>query len=65
MSKKTKKGQLEKLKPKRYRIYGIFNFKTNKLIQVSMDIESVDLDFDISDYDTEVFDIVSFDVLLA
>lgn len=64
MSKKTKKVQLRNLKPKRYQIYGIFNFKTNKLIHVSMEQDVVEFEFDMSDYDTNIFDIVSFDVLL-
>lgn len=64
MGKNIKNIQLGKLKPKRYRIYGIFNFKTNRLIHASMDQEIVELEFDMSDYDSDVFDIVSFDVLL-
>jgi len=65
MSNRKKSDQLSNLKPRRYRIYGIFNFKTNKLIYVNLDQELTELEFDMSNYDLEIFDVVSFYVLLA
>lgn len=48
-----------------YRIYGIYDFITDKLIHVGLDLDSVLFEYDIEDYDEERYDIVSFDVLLA
>ena len=60
-----RKIQLTKLRPTKYRIYGIFDFNSNKLVYVNMDAEQTEMEFEIGDYDDNQFDIVSFDVLLA
>lgn len=65
MKKKNKKNKLDKLTPDKYRIYGIFNFKTNKLVYVNMELEQAELEFDLEDYNPEQFDIVSFDIILT
>jgi hypothetical protein len=64
MSKKKKKALLNSLSTIKYTIYGIFDFKTNHLVYVNLDYDMVELEFDLTDYDMEHFDIVSFDVLL-
>jgi len=64
-NKSKKREQLNKLKPKTYRIYGIFNFKTNNLVYVSMTQELAETEFDFSDFDPNDFDIVSFNVSLT
>lgn len=56
--------QLGKIRLKRYRVYGIFDFENERLVYVGLDIESVQLEYDIEEYNEEQFDIVSFDVLL-
>lgn len=63
--KSTKKSQLAKLKPNRYRIYGIFDFTVNELVYVNMDVDQTEMEFDIGDYDPERHDIVSFDLILT
>lgn len=65
MSKKKKKQQLEKLKPKKYKIYGIFNFKEKRIIYVDLDLDKIELEFDLEGYDPKTYDIVSFDIMLA
>jgi len=65
MGRKRKQEQLTKLKPNQYRIYGIFDFKSDKLVYVHMDYEQTELEFEIGDYDSEQYDIVSFDVVLV
>lgn len=62
---KQKKQQLEELKPRKYRIYGIFNFVERKLVYVDLDMEKVVFEFDLEGYDEENFGIVSFFVMLA
>ena len=64
MSKKKKIQKLKNLKPRQYRLYGIFNFKTNELIYVSIDEESAEMAFDLNNYNAD-HDIVSFEVLLT
>lgn len=63
MSEK-KKAQLKKLKPSLYKIYGIFDFTEKKLVFVHLDLEKVELEFDLEDYDGERYDVVEFDVCL-
>jgi len=65
MPKREKKTQLTKLKARQYTIYGIFDFKLNKLISVCLDMDQLETEFDLGDYDSERFDIVSFKVMLA
>lgn len=64
-TEKQKKQQLESLKPRKYRIYGIFDFVGRKLIYVDLDIDKVSFEFDLAGYDPENFGIVSFGVILA
>ena len=63
--KQRKKKKLQKLKPIKYRIYGIFDFQEEKLIYVNMDLEETELEFDITGYDGERYDVVEFDVVLV
>ena len=56
---------LGKVKPGKYCIYGIFHQKTSKLVYVSMEVDQVELEFDLSDYDGEEYKLVSFTVLLV
>ncbi len=65
MSRKKKREKLTNVKPKKYRIYGIFNFKTEELISVDMDWDKITLEYDLANYDPNQFDIVSFDVMLV
>jgi len=60
----SKHERLSKLKLRRYRIYGIFDFKAGKLIYVNMDIDQTELEFDMGDYDLDQYDIILFYVLL-
>ena len=62
---KQKKQQLEALKPRKYRIYGIFNFVERKLVYVDLDMDKVVFEFDLEGYDEENFGIVSFFVMLT
>ena len=62
--KKKKCASLNNLKPRKYRIYGIFNFETNELTCVNLDVEQVELEFSIGDYNPENYDIISFDVVV-
>lgn len=61
----SKKDQLKTIKAKKYRIYGIFNFQTNKLEYVGMDLDKVILEFDLEGYDEELFDIIYFDTVIV
>ena len=65
MTQPKKKKLLETVKPKKYRIYGIFDFQTKKLLYINLDAEMVDLEFKLSGYDEDRYDIVEFDVLLV
>jgi hypothetical protein len=60
----NKEEQIGKIKLKRYRVYGIFDFQSELLVYVGLSMESVQLEYDIEEYDEERYDIVSFDVLL-
>jgi hypothetical protein len=59
-----KKQQINKLSPKRYKIYGIFDFNSNRLVYVDLDIEKVMFEFDLEEYDIEQYDIISFNIVL-
>jgi hypothetical protein len=69
MSKKSKTTKLKKLTPNSYQIYGIFDFVKKKLIYVNLSLEETelefDLEFDLSDYDRERYDIVEFSVVIV
>jgi hypothetical protein len=47
-----------------YKIYGIFDITNKKLLYVSMDLEPVELEFDLESYDTGKYAVVSFGILL-
>ena len=59
----NKEKVLCKLKPKVYQIYGIFNFKTDELIYVSLDYDEVELQFEMDDYGEDA-DIICFTVMV-
>lgn len=65
IDEKSEKQHLLKLKPRKYRIYGIFHFKTNTLIHVDLDLESITFKFGLDDYDEDEYDVVSFDILIT
>ena len=65
MSKKSKSEALSKIHPKRYTIYGIFDFKAKELIHVGLDVDKVVFEFELEGYDEENFDVISFDVVVA
>lgn len=64
MAKKSKKELLAKVKPKDYQIYGIFDFEKKQLIYVHLDEEQAELEFELSGYDHERYDIVEFTICL-
>lgn len=59
-----KRNALKSLNALTYKIYGIFDFKEKSLVYVHMDLEQVELEFDLTGYDSERYDVVSFDVCL-
>jgi hypothetical protein len=65
MPKNNKQKQLQSLKPRKYKIYGIFNFRQKKLVNVDLDMDKVLFEFDLAGYSEESHDIVAFEVLLA
>ena len=65
MDRFSKENQLQKLDPNAYRIYGIYNFRTEKLMYVNLELDKVMLEFDLEGYDRESYDIVLFDVVLT
>lgn len=62
--KNKKEKRLKKLKPKRYRIYGIFDFISKTLIQVDLDLEKLTFEYELTGYDPNKYDIVSFDIIV-
>ena len=60
----SKQKVLNQLRPKPYIIYGIFDFREKRLIYVSLDLEEVELQFDLEDYD-ENYDVISFNMLIT
>lgn len=69
MSKGTKKSskssKLDSISAKTYKICGIYDFESNELISVGLNLEEIELEFDIGDYDQERYDIVEFTVMLV
>ena len=61
---KPKKDLLQKLKPKNYRIYGIFDFQKKQLIYIHLDQDQAELEFELSGYSEDRYDIVEFTVQL-
>lgn len=64
-SRNPKKSSDKTLKLKEYRIYGIFNFKTKKLLYVNLDLDQTELEYGLGDYDEDTCDIISFEVILV
>jgi hypothetical protein len=62
--KKTKKELLDKIQPSNYRIYGIFDFTKEELVYVHLDQDQVELEFELSGYSSDRYDIVEFEVIL-
>ena len=63
-NKQKKASVLKKLQPEVYLIYGIFDFKRQKLIYVSLDKEEVELKFDVEDYDEDDYDIITVKIMV-
>ena len=61
---KKKRKQLKKLQPNAYRIYGILNLKSEKLIYVNLDLGEVTFKFDLDGYDDCEFAVISFKVVV-
>lgn len=61
---KNKKKVLAEIKPKDYRIYGIFDFEKKVLVYVHLNEEQVDLEYELEGYTDARYDIVEFDVRL-
>ena len=61
----NKQALLGKIKLKKYRIYGIFDFETQRIVYINLDMNSVKLEYDIEDYDEERYDIIFFDIILG
>jgi hypothetical protein len=63
MSKSKKAAHLKKgVKPKTYTIYGIFDFQKNRLLKISLIQEDLELEYDLEGYDSDRYDIVSFQI---
>jgi hypothetical protein len=64
--KKTKAELLEKINPKGYLIYGIYDFQKKTLIYVHLDKDQVEMEFVLSGYDEneDRYDIVEFHIKL-
>ena len=52
-------------KPKKYKMYGIFNLKTKRLTYVSLDMEKTSFEYDLEGYGDNNCKIVSFNIILA
>ena len=52
-------------KPKKYKMYGIFNLKTKRLTYVSLDLEKTTFEYDMEGYEGDNCKIVSFNIILA
>lgn len=61
MKKKSTKAK----KTKSYRIYGIYDFKKNRLVQVSLKREDVEMEYEFEGYELPQFDIISFKIDIA
>jgi hypothetical protein len=61
----NKKRAINRLKPKEYQIYGIFDFHKKKLTYISLDADQAEIEFLFGSYDEKRFDVVEFSVLLA
>jgi len=62
--KRTKQQLLDKIKPKDYLIYGIFDFEKQTLVYVHMDYDQVEMEFELEGYSEERYDIVEFYIRL-
>lgn len=64
MSSKSSNKLVKQIKEKTHRIYGIFDFKLKTLVSVDLDQESIELKYDLQNYDESRFKIVTFEVML-
>lgn len=64
MPPKSKKAILKKLQSKVYLIYGIFDFKNEELIYISLDEADVELKFDLEGYDDEDFGVITVKIMV-
>ena len=65
MSNKIDKiKKLTKVKPKTYKIYGIFNFEKEELVHVGMKLDDVLLEYDLEGYDEKEFDVIFFETMI-
>jgi len=51
-------------KPRKCKIYGIVELKSNKLIYVNLNREQTIFEYDLTDYDQDLYGIISLDVIL-
>lgn len=59
------KGKVKLFKPSRYRIYGIFNNKIEKLIFISLDLEAVEMEFELEGYDPDDYSVIGFNIAVS
>ena len=59
----TRQKIKDKIKLKVHHIYGIFDFEQNKLISVNVDLEPIEMEFDVGNHSEKV-QLVEFDVIL-
>ncbi len=45
-----------------YRIYGIFDFKKNTLLSVSLDLDTLRMEYDLGNYNSKKVNIISFEL---
>ncbi len=64
MPSKNQSKLLKKIKGQTHSIYGIFDFKLGILISVNIDQESLELEYDLQNYNEDRFKIVTFEVIL-
>jgi len=54
----------KKLKPLKYRIYGIFDYQNDSLIYINLNKDDVDLEFALENYNKDRYEIISFDITI-
>lgn len=62
-SRKTA-AKISVVKSKKYRIYGIFDFKKKKLLSVDLSLEHIELEYDLGDYDKDNCNVIEFEIFL-
>ena len=63
--KRRNNANIPKQKTAICQVYGIFNFKTGKMVSVNLDIEQLELEFDLDSHDNDECKIVSFNIMLV